>query len=423
MSELSSELDEQADWLDTVSMDDMRRVTDALYRVHKLNELVSEYPAVLDSIMTESQAVANAEACSLLLYDEDANDLYFAVAKGASEEQNSALREVRLQLEQGIAGECASNRVTINVQDAAADPRIHKEVDATTGFETLALLAVPLVDKDRLIGVLEVVNKVGGGSFSSFDERITEMFASLCASVIVQARLIEENLASERLAAIGQTVAGLAHYSKNILATLNVSTELIDEGVDQKRMDRIEGPWQIMKRSLTRLSNVLEDMLAYSTDRKPAYALHSLQELIAEVLVTVKGLMGQKSITVSEDTSGLSSEVWFDARGIHRCLLNLVLNAADATPDEGGWIGVTASRTENGHVRICVEDNGGGIDEDIKGKIFRPFFSTMGSRGTGLGLAVTRKIVEEHGGTIRVENRESGGAFFTIEFPVKPPTD
>ncbi len=417
---MSEELGEKIDWLDMVSAGDMRRVTDALYRIHKLSELVSEYPAVLDTIMLESQMVANAEACSLLLYDEDENDLYFAVALGDSDEQSDTLKQVRLQLDQGIAGECATNRITINVADALSDPRIHKPADDATGFETRSLLAVPLVDQDRLIGVLEVVNKIGDATFSEFDERIMEMFGSLGASVITQARLIDENLASERLAALGQTVAGLAHYSKNILATLNVGSELIDEGVAQKKIGIVENPWKIMKRSLKRLSNVIEDMLAYSTDRSPAYEACSLKELIDEVLLTVNGLMGSRSISISNETGGLEGEVVIDSRGIFRCLLNLMLNAADAAPNEDGWIGVSGDRSEDGIIRITVENNGAGIDRTVIEKIFEPFFSTKGSRGTGLGLAVTRKIAEEHGGSVNAGNRDEGGAIFTMKFPERP---
>ena len=175
-----------------------------------------------------------------------------------------------------------------------------------------------------------------------------------------------------------------------------------------------------MKRSLTRLSNVIADMLAYSTERPQVFEESSLDDVIDEVLSTVHLLMGKKSIAISEDTAGLKGRIVIDPKGMYRCLLNLVLNAADALSGTNGWIGITATRIDGGLVRIRVEDNGVGIDPAVIGQIFNPFFSTKGSSGTGLGLAVTQKIVEEHGGMIEVGNRETGGAVFTIEIPEKP---
>jgi signal transduction histidine kinase len=417
---LTEDLYEHSDWLDRASAEDLRRVTDALYRVHKLNELVTEYSAVLDTIMVESKAVACAEACSIILYDEDKNDLYFSVALSESEEQSNTLKQVRLGLDQGIAGDCATQRMTINVLDALTDTRIHKPADDATGFKTRSLLAVPLVDKDRLVGVLEVLNKIDEETFTEFDERIMEMFASLCASTISRSRSIDENLESERLAAVGQTVAGLAHYAKNILAAVKASSEMLDEGVTQKKIELLESPWKIMKRSLQRLSNVVEDMLAYSKDRVPEYEPYSIKELVDDVFQTVQVLMGKKCITIEKEMEELDEKVWIDSRGIYRCLLNLMLNAADELSDGKGWVCVKGRRLAGGMIEVSVEDNGVGIDEVIIENLFVPFYSTKGSRGTGLGLAVTRKIVEEHGGAIMAGNRAEGGAVFTITFPEKP---
>lgn len=403
-----------AAWIESASEADMPRMIDALYRVQKLNTVVRDYQAVLNAIMVESQMIANAEACSLLLFDEAKEELYFSVALGDSNQRNRRLKEVRLRLDQGIAGESARLRKTINVADATNDSRLHREVDETTGFNTRSLLAVPMVDKEHLVGVLEVVNKIGERGFSTFDERIMEMFASLGASVIVQAKLIEDNLQSERMAAIGQTVSGLSHYSKNLLGSVGASIELIDEGLEANDTESIKPSWRIMKRSIARISNIIEDMLAYSKERKPLLEACSVDALIDDALASLEPMLTKQSITIEKNVR-VENECTLDARGIHRCLLNLLVNAMDAVVVNGeGWICISAWTENDGELHITVEDNGAGIDEAVLEKIFDPFFSTKGARGTGLGLAVTRKVIEEHGGHIVANNRESGGGVFEV---------
>lgn len=401
-------------WMESASEADMPRMIDALYRVQKLNSVVRDYQAVLDALMVESQLIAGAEASSLLLFDEGKEELYFSVALGDSSAGNRRLKEVRLRLDQGVAGEAARLRKTINVADASEDARVHREADEATGFSTRSLLAVPMVDRERLVGVLEVVNKVDAGAFSTFDERIMEMFASLGASVIVQARLIEENLQAERMAAIGQTVSGLSHYSKNLLGSVGASIELIDEGIEADDVGSVVGPWRIMKRSVARISNIIEDMLAYSKERRPLLTSCSVEGIIEDALASLSPMISKQGVEVKKDIR-VQGECVLDERSMHRCLLNLLVNALDAVEVNGaGWIGVSAWMEGENELHMVVEDNGSGIDEAVLEKIFDPFFSTKGSKGTGLGLAVTRKVVEEHGGSIVARNRDDGGGVFEI---------
>lgn len=409
-------LHEGVTWLNDVSHDEMRRLVEALYRVHALVSAITDHDALLAKIMEESKDVASAEACSLMLYDPKTQELYFRVALGEHGDQQALMRELRLKLDEGIAGACARDRESINITDADKDPRFYHDADEIAQFKTHSLLAVPLVDKDELIGVLELVNKVGAPSFSDVDQRIMEVFSSLVATVLKNASLIEENLRSERLAAIGEAVAGLSHYTKNIITGMQGSVELIDDGLAKDDLDILTTGWSILKRSVHRISDVVEDMLAYSIPRRPLVEECDLRELIEEVLGPVSETRRMKDFRIVTDIAAAQTPARVDPRGLHRCLLNLIGNAADAVPKSGGHLRVFAS-TDNHEVVIEVSDNGPGVPEDLALSIFEPFFSTKGSRGTGLGLAVTRKIVEEHGGSLSVQNAENGGARFTLRIP------
>ena len=182
-------------WLSDLSPTELRRIVDGLYRVHHLIAAITDLNELLERIVDESKRIACAEGSSLMLYDPDAEELFFHVTLGESGDLQALKCQVRLKLGQGIAGTAAANREIINVDDPDRDPRFFKDADSITHFETRSLLAVPLVDRENLVGVLELVNKVGGAGFSETDVRLMEMFSSLAATAIANANLIAENVA------------------------------------------------------------------------------------------------------------------------------------------------------------------------------------------------------------------------------------
>ncbi len=414
---MTPDTNHSADWLNDMSSVEMRRVVDALYRVHQLVAGISDLDSLLGLVMAESKSVARAEACSLMLYDESTEQLFFSVAFGESGDQQALKREVRLGLDEGIAGAAAKERRAINVSNVKTDTRWKSSVDKKIDFDTRSLLAVPLVDKDKLIGVVEVINKIGSDCFTDADRHIMEMFASLAARIIDNARLIEDNLQAERLAAIGQTVAGLSHYTKNVITSLEAGMELVEQGLEEERVDLLRKSWPIFKRSTLRISKNVEDMLAYSKARQPCYVSSDLKETVDDVCETFWGLLSRKSVKLEVDLDGVEKDVLIDTQGLFRCLLNLLTNASDAVENETGVVCLSARILENGSLQIDVSDNGAGIPEEDIGKIFDPFFSTKGSKGTGLGLAVVHKIVLEHQGSITPMQSEQGGALFRIVLP------
>lgn len=404
-------------WLSDVSPDDLRRIVDALYRVHHLIGAMTDRDALLESIIVESKQVARAEASSLMLYDAAAHELYFQVAVGESGDQEALKRQVRLKPGQGIAGAAADLRVSINVPDAAQDPRVYRGADEASRFETRNLLAVPLLDHDKLIGVLEVVNKIDESCFSETDVHIMEMFGTFVATVVANANLIEENLRAARMAAIGQAVTGLSHYTKNIVTGMGGSVDLIDQALAQDNTDLLKRSWPIFRRSSERISHFVADMLSYSKPRQPMRQWCDIGDVLKEVLDTFWGMLVRKEVAVDVNTDDVRGKVCFDSHAMYRCLLNILMNAAEAVDPGSGRIRVFAETTDNGGLRIDIGDNGPGVPEENRARIFEPFFSTKGTHGTGLGLAVAHKIVVEHGGQIKVLKSVEGGALFQITLP------
>lgn len=410
-------------WFGNASNEQIRHSVKALYRLHRLFAVMTDLDQLLARITEESRQVASAEAASLMLYDPQSEELYFQVALGESGDQEVLKRTIRLKLGQGIAGTTAATRTSIIVEDVRHDPRFFADADAASHFETRNLLATPMIDREQLVGVLEVVNKTGDGIFTKLDMQVMEMFATLAATAVVNARLIEEKIRNERLAAIGQAVTALSHHTKNIVTGLSSSADLIDMGLESGNVDVLRRGWPIFKRSTKRITNFVQDMLSFSKPRKPVRESCDAGALVEEACETFAELFYRRNVETAVDTAQLSGPAYVDPQGIYRCLLNFLTNAGDAVPEEGGRIGIVACTGEDGSLEITVADNGPGVAEQDRKRIFDPFFSTKGSKGTGLGLAVTAKIVHEHGGSIAVEESPEGGALFRMVIPASTPNE
>lgn len=400
------------------SAEELRRIVEALYRVHNLIAAITDLDTLLLRISEESCHVARAEASSVMLYNPATEELYFHVAIGSTGDQDALKRAIRLKPGQGIAGATAASRQSINVPDARADSRFFSDADTASQFTTRNLLAVPMLDRDNLIGVLEVVNKVDGDGFTDLDTHALEMFSNLAASSVANARLIEEQIRTERLAAIGQAITGLSHHTKNIVTGLNSSAGLIEMGMQSGNMDVLLKAWPAFKRSTSRISNFVQDMLSFSKPRIPLRERHEPAALIEEARETFSELFARNKIKLHIDTAGVAGPVYVDGAAIYRCLVNLLTNAADAVPNEAGEIHCTARTLEDGSLEIIVADNGRGVPQEHRDKIFDPFFSTKGAHGTGLGLAVTAKVMREHGGEVQLLDTPGGGAAFRLLLPV-----
>jgi len=414
---------EPLSWLESASRGDMLRAVEALYRVHTLLGALSDLDALLERIGQECRQLAGAEAASVMLYDDRNDELYFRVAMGDTGDQERLKKLVRLRRGQGLAWAAADSRQSVVSRNAQADPRFFSVADTITAFQTRNVLAVPMLDGGRLVGVLEVINKQNGESFTPLDIHVIEMFSSVAAAAVVNAQLIERQIETERLAAIGKAIAGLAHHIKNIVTGLSSSTELIGMALEQHNLTLAAQSWPVLRRSVQRVASLVQDLLTFSKERTPVRCPCDPVAIARDVCDTTRDLLTGRNIRISLDVDACHGLIMADVDGLYQCLLNLVQNAADAVTPGGGEIQVTVTMREDGAAVFEVSDNGPGVPDTVMPHLFEPFFSTKGGSGTGLGLATTAKIVREHGGEITLVRREPGACFrMTIPpaVPVKP---
>ena len=232
-------------------------------------------------------------------------------------------------------------------------------------------------------------------------------------------RLERDILDAERLAAVGQTVAGLAHSIKNILMGLEGGKYMISLGLQKGDRGLIDRGSEMLDRNFNKTTTLVKDFLSFSKGRLPSLKMVQPNDLVMEIVDLYKDIAAQSGIELKADLRPNTKKAPLDPDGIHTCLTNLVSNAIDAClmGEQKGSEVMISVRDDRGRLIFEVVDNGAGMDYEIKRKIFTTFFTTKGGEGTGLGLLTSRKIVQEHGGKIEVESQKGKGSRFRMEFP------
>ncbi len=231
--------------------------------------------------------------------------------------------------------------------------------------------------------------------------------------------LEQEKRQAERLAVVGQTVAGLAHGIKNVITGLDGGMYMARTGIQKGDMDRMLEGWDMLEENIARISSFVKEFLDFAKGRPIEVCPtdpNRIAAKVVELFADGAALAGIELVTTLDETIAAAP---LDEEGIHTCLANLVSNALDAcemSVKENGRVEVSVYERE-GTVIFAVKDDGIGIDSEIAKKVFTNFFSTKGSdRGTGLGLLTTRKIVLAHGGKVSFDSSSGRGSVFRLEF-------
>jgi signal transduction histidine kinase len=221
-----------------------------------------------------------------------------------------------------------------------------------------------------------------------------------------------EMLRAEQLAAVGRLAAGVAHEVRNPLTGMKLLVEAaLRPG---KRQPLSEEDLEVIHGEITRLEETVGNFLAFARLPAPQRQVCDLRAALARPLDLVRARARQQKVELTAAAPEAPVPVYLDAGQFHTVLVNLLLNALDAMP-RGGALRVELE-ADDGECRLRVRDTGTGIAPEIAGRLFTPFASTKPT-GTGLGLSLSRRIVEEHGGTISAANLPEGGACFTITLP------
>jgi signal transduction histidine kinase len=225
----------------------------------------------------------------------------------------------------------------------------------------------------------------------------------------------------ERLAVVGRSMSTLSHHIKNILQGINGGSYLIQTGLKNHNEKMIRQGWTIIEKSQNRISKIIYDMLIFSKEREPAYGLGNITETIKDVIELIQFRAKEENIEIQFEADPVIPKFFYDSEPIYYAITNIVTNAIDAVKStQKGLLQIHVHFDQKRSVVvIIIDDNGPGIPEPERQYLFQEFYSQKKSRGTGLGLSATNKIVQEHNGTIHIANSPLGGARFKIELPFK----
>ena len=290
--------------------------------------------------------------------------------------------------------------------------------DSVQNFGIRSAMCVPIKFKDQVFGVIHLDSQIANYTYTEDQLRLLTAIGVQTGLALANASHYAERIHRERLAAVGQTVASLSHSIKNILQGLRGGADVVELGLKKDNMKVVNGGWEIVARNLDRIFGLTMNMLTYSKQRKPELEMTNVPRLLGEITSLVQKQFDDREVVLLTDFDQNMPPIPLDPSGIHQALLNLLNNALDAVKEGSGVVSVRCEYDEESQsAQITISDNGEGIKSASIKHLFKPFYSTKGLRGTGLGLVVSKKVIDEHGGKITVNSSSKQGTSFTLWLP------
>ncbi|MFQ3670159.1 MAG: GAF domain-containing protein, partial [Verrucomicrobiia bacterium] len=373
---------------------------------------------VLAGVTRETCQLMKVKLCSLSLLSEDRGELVLKAWHGASKEY---IDKPNLPVRDSLVGVVVNRLKPLTVLNVQEHHRYqHTELARREGL--VSLLSVPLVFEGKPLGVLSVYT----GQlhrFSNEEIRLLTLMAGLAGVAITKARLlervvrVEEDLRnSERLSALGWLAAEIAHEIRNPLTVMQM---LFHAMVQQVRLDdSTRRDAALIESKMQQMNRIVDQVLTFAQSSEPQLEQLDARTLMEDILLLTRHKMAGGKIEMRLRLAPEPLLIRADRAQIEQALLNLVLNAYQAMP-KGGVVTLSARRGKRGKqptVILAVSDRGDGISAERRAEIFEPFLSNR-KGGTGLGLALVKKTVESHRGTIEVRSKEGKGTTFTLQFP------
>lgn len=407
-------------------------ITERVDHLERLLEVVRgltttpDLESFLQTIINEAIELTGSELASILEYDETASELRFLAMHWF---QRDVLRPVGVPLDGSAAGWVYRRGQPLIIQDVKLDQRHFKVVDHVTKHETHSLVAVPLLVRAEVVGVLEALNKKDGAHYTEQDLTILETLGALAAQAIKAANLQRKVRATSiELAELERLktdfIAITSHELRTPLGLILGHATFLRELAGAQYSQQLD----IIVRNATKLKEIVENLSDVDNIQTGAARVRrqkvSLVKIVEDVTLLFQDEANSRNITLKCETGEVPCYINVDEAKISIALSNLVKNSLQFT-EAGGHVTVRVQE-ETGHFKVSVMDNGIGIPTRDLPRVFERFFQvethlTRRYGGMGLGLSVAKAMVELHGGRVWVESQEGKGSTFTFLLPIEQP--
>jgi len=389
-------------------------------RLLLLYQLIDQlrYAKNVDQILSKGTdlifgALPSAERSVIMLRSKSKEPLKARIVRYRHEKPDGDV----IPVSQTVIKKVINEKLALVSRDALDDSRFETG-ESIMVHNLKSIICVPLISGQRVIGVLHLDTSQILDPFTQNDLEFTAAIAHEMSISIDNSRLQREALQNERMTAIGLTITNIAHNIRNLLTINKGVEELMSMYVSEIGDEKLQKIWQLIRKSLEQINNLSANMLNFTRVDPLKLDLVDINSIVLKYRDFFQENLTRKGNQLVMDLDPNLRKWMMDESGLKRALLNLVVNANDAVKEkDNGIITISTFTDAQNHLNIGVSDNGCGIEPDQVKNVFELFFTTKGTKGTGLGLPMVQRFLERLGGTITVKSKVDEGSTFTLNLP------
>ena len=396
---------------------------ESLVRVGQVINSRQDLDEALNAITIEASSLMKAKTCALQLLDETNNRLSLVASFGAG---NAYLNKPDVLISESFLGSVVKLKKPLQIENVQTS-NAYQQQDIARDEGLVAMLSIPLVFNSVVIGTLNIY-KEETYVFSNEEINIAMALAEFSALAIEKARLLERIVESEellrrneKLSALGLLAGEVAHEIRNPLTVLKMLYHSL--GLDFPKNDPRTEDVRIMGEKMDHLNNIVEQILTFARNAEPQFKPSDVNKIINDLRILVRRKFAQQKVVLNTQLAENLPEAKADEQQLSQVFLNLTLNALEAMPN-GGELKIKSSLTQlqknkNKVTNIQIEfsDTGSGMNSELRKKAFTSLLNSSKPGGTGIGLAIVNRIIESHGGEIKIRPNVKGTTF-SVYIPI-----